>query len=44
MKLRKEVQRHEAMADPLIAHEQKRKLRAMHKAVKEIYKAPKYRR
>jgi ribosome biogenesis GTPase / thiamine phosphate phosphatase len=43
VKLRKEIQRHESMADPLIAHEQRRKLRAMHKAVKEIYKAPKYR-
>jgi ribosome biogenesis GTPase len=43
LNLRKEIQRHESMADPLVAHQQKRKLRAMHKAVKEIYKAPKYR-
>ena len=43
VKLRKEVQRHESMADPLLAHRQKRKLRAMHQAVKEIYKSRKHR-
>jgi len=42
-KLRAEVRRHESMADPLIAREQKRKLRNMHKAVKEIYKSRKHR-
>jgi hypothetical protein len=31
------------MADPLIALEQKRKLRNMHQAIKEIYKRRKHR-
>lgn len=43
VKLRKEVRRHESMADPLKAHEEKRKLRAMHKACREIYKTRKHR-
>jgi ribosome biogenesis GTPase len=42
-KLRREVRRHESMADPLIAREEKRKLRNLHKAVKEIYKTRKHR-
>jgi ribosome biogenesis GTPase len=41
-KLRGEAQRHEALADPLVALERKRKWKRIHKAVKEIYKAPKH--
>jgi ribosome biogenesis GTPase len=43
VKLRKEIRRHESMADPLLARQQNRKLRAMHKAAREIYKSPKHR-
>jgi ribosome biogenesis GTPase len=43
LKLKGEVQRHEALADPLIALERKRKWKRIHKAVKEIYKSPKHR-
>ena len=42
-KLRGEAQRHEAMADPLLALERKRKWKRMHKAAKDIYKSPKHR-
>ncbi len=42
-KLRGEAQRHEAMADPLIALERKRKWKQIHKAVREIYKSGKHR-
>ncbi len=42
-KLRGEAQRHEALADPLLAQERKRKWKRIHKAVKDIYKLPKYR-
>jgi ribosome biogenesis GTPase len=37
-KLAAEARRHELMTDPLAAQEAKRKLKTMHKAVKEIYK------
>ena len=43
LKLRAEVRRHESLADPLIAQEQKRKLRVMYRRVKEIYKSRKHR-
>ena len=43
LKLRGEAQRHEALADPLLALERKRKWKRIHKAVKDIYKSPKYR-
>jgi len=43
LKLRGEAQRHEALADPLLELERKRKWKRMHKAVKDIYKSPKYR-
>jgi ribosome biogenesis GTPase len=42
-KLRGEAQRHEAMADPLLALERKRKWKQLHKAAKDIYKSPKHR-
>jgi ribosome biogenesis GTPase / thiamine phosphate phosphatase len=42
-KLRGEAQWHEAMADPLLALERKRKWKRLHKAAKDIYKSPKYR-
>jgi len=42
-KLRGEAQRHEAMADPLVAQLRKRKWKQIHKAVREIYKSPKHR-
>ncbi len=42
-KLRGEARRHEALADPLIALEQKRKWKQLHKAVREIYKSGKHR-
>ena len=37
-KLAAEARRHERLTDPLAAQEAKRKLKTMHKAVKEIYK------
>ena len=43
VKLRKEVRRHESMADPLIAQEEKRKLRVMYRGIKEMYKGRKHR-
>jgi len=43
LKLRGEAERHEALADPLLALERKRKWKRIHKAVKDIYKSPKYR-
>jgi ribosome biogenesis GTPase len=43
LKLRSEVRRHESMADPLLAAQQKRKLRNMHQSIKEIYKLRKHR-
>ena len=42
-KLRGEAQWHEAMADPLLALERKRKWKRLHKAAKDIYKSPKHR-
>jgi ribosome biogenesis GTPase len=42
-KLRGEAQRHEALADPLLAQERKRKWKQMHKAARDIYKSPKHR-
>src|ERR1035441_1321754 len=42
-KLRGEAQRHEAMADPLLALERKRKWKRIHKAARDIYKSPKHR-
>ena len=42
-KLAAEARRHERMTDPLAAQEAKRKLKVMHKAVKEIYKRSKRR-
>jgi ribosome biogenesis GTPase len=42
-KLRGEAQRHEAMADPLLALERKRKWKRIHKAARHIYKSPKHR-
>jgi ribosome biogenesis GTPase len=42
-KLRGEAQRHEALADPLLALERKRKWKRMHKAARDIYKSPKHR-
>lgn len=41
-KLRGEAQRHEALADPLLALERKRKWKRMHQAAKDIYKLPKH--
>ena len=43
LKLRAEIRRHESMADPLLAAQQKRKLRNMHQSIKEIYKTRKHR-
>jgi ribosome biogenesis GTPase len=43
LKLRSEVRRHESLADPLLAAQQKRKLRNMHQSIKEIYKTRKHR-
>ena len=42
-KLRGEAQRHEALADPLLAQERKRKWKQIHKAARDIYKSPKHR-
>lgn len=42
-KLRGEAQRHEALADPLLAQERKRKWKQLHKAARDIYKSPKHR-
>ncbi len=42
-KLRSEVRRHQSLADPLAAQQEKRKLRNLHQAVKEIYKSRKHR-
>jgi ribosome biogenesis GTPase len=42
-KLRGEARRHEALADPLLALERKRKWKQMHKAVRDIYKSGKHR-
>ena len=42
-KLRGEAQWHEAMADPLLALERKRKWKRLHKAARDIYKSPKHR-
>lgn len=42
-KLRGEAQRHEALADPLLALERKRKWKQLHKAARDIYKSPKHR-
>jgi ribosome biogenesis GTPase len=42
-KLRGEAQRHEALADPLLALERKRKWKQIHKAARDIYKSPKHR-
>jgi ribosome biogenesis GTPase len=42
-KLRGEAQRHEALADPLVALERKRKWKQLHKAARDIYKSPKHR-
>ena len=42
-KLRREAQHHEALSDPLASLERKRKWKNIHKAVREIYKSPKYR-
>jgi ribosome biogenesis GTPase len=42
-KLRGEAQRHEALADPLLALQCKRKWKQMHKAARDIYKSPKHR-
>jgi len=42
LKLRAEIRRHESMADPLAAQQQKRKLRNLHQAVKQIYKTRKH--
>jgi ribosome biogenesis GTPase len=42
-KLRGEAQRHEALADPMLALERKRKWKRIHKAAREIYKSPKHR-
>jgi ribosome biogenesis GTPase len=42
-KLRGEAQRHEALADPLLALERKRKWKRIHKAARDIYKSPKHR-
>jgi len=37
-KLRAEAQRHERLSDPLAAQEQKRKLKRMHQAAKQLYR------
>jgi hypothetical protein len=37
------AQRHEALADPLLALERKRKWKQIHKAARDIYKSPKHR-
>jgi ribosome biogenesis GTPase len=42
-KLRSEVRRHQSLADPLAAQLEKRKLRNLHQAVKQIYKTRKHR-
>jgi ribosome biogenesis GTPase len=42
-KLRGEAQRHEALADPLLAQERKRKWKRLHKAARDIYKSGKHR-
>jgi ribosome biogenesis GTPase len=42
-KLRGEAQRHEALADPLLALERKRRWKQLHKAARDIYKSPKHR-
>lgn len=42
-KLRSEARRHEALADPLLALERKRKWKAIHKAARNIYRSPKHR-
>ena len=42
-KLRGEAQRHEALADPLLALERKRKWKQIHKAARDIYKSGKHR-
>jgi ribosome biogenesis GTPase / thiamine phosphate phosphatase len=42
-KLRREAQHHETLTDPLAALERKRKWKNIHKAVRQIYKSPKYR-
>jgi ribosome biogenesis GTPase len=42
-KLRREARRHDLLADPLAAMEEKRKLKAMHRAAKEIYRTRKSR-
>jgi ribosome biogenesis GTPase len=42
-KLRSEAQRHERLADPLLAMEHKRKWKQLHKAARDIYKSPKHR-
>jgi ribosome biogenesis GTPase len=42
-KLRGEAQRHEALADPLLALERKRKWKQLHKAARDIYESPKHR-
>lgn len=42
-KLRGEAQRHEALADPMLALERKRKWKVLHKAARDIYKSPKHR-
>jgi hypothetical protein len=42
-KLRGEAQHHEAMANPLLALERKRKWKRIHKAARDIYKSPKHR-
>ncbi|MGD0771747.1 MAG: ribosome small subunit-dependent GTPase A [Candidatus Solibacter sp.] len=41
-KLRGEAQRHEALADPLLALERKRKWKQIHKAQRDIYKSGKH--
>jgi ribosome biogenesis GTPase len=43
LKLQSEIRRHESRADPLVAREEKRKLKVMFRRVKDIYKSPKHR-
>jgi ribosome biogenesis GTPase len=42
-KLRREAARHEGLSDPLVAQDQKRRTKALHKAARQIYKLKKQR-
>jgi hypothetical protein len=37
-KLLAEARRHERLTDPLAAHEEKRRIKRMHKAIRDFYK------